>query len=314
MRTQALFLVAGGLLAALTVGFLAAQDKPAVRSKAVAQDKPAQERPAPKREEDEKAIRKLSADFLRALEVGDAKAVAAFWTEEGEYVADDGKTLHGRDAIQEAYAKFFAKSPKLKARGEIESIRFVSRDSAIEEGFVRVQKGTAELPTCSRYSFLLAREGGQWRLAVVREWPDEGTSLQDVDWLIGSWVAKTDVAEVRTTYEWDASKKFIRAHFVAKEKDRTVSGTQVIGKDPRTGQLRSWLFESEGGFGEAVWSRDGKRWLLEANGVHADGSEVSATNVLTPIDKDSFTWQALDRTVNGEELPKGVPVKVTRVK
>jgi hypothetical protein len=37
----------------------------------------------PKRPADEDAIRKTSADFIKAMEKGDAKAVAAFWTEQG---------------------------------------------------------------------------------------------------------------------------------------------------------------------------------------------------------------------------------------
>ena len=49
---------------------------------------------------------------------------------------------------------------------------------------------------------------------------------------IGTWVVKTDSGEVRTTYEWDESKNFIRARFTIKTKGETVSGSQMIGKDP----------------------------------------------------------------------------------
>ena len=93
-----------------------------------------------------------------------------------------------------------------------------------------------------------------------------------------------------------------------------MAGMQLIGRNPRTGNLRSWVFESEGGFGEAEWSWDGKRWVQEATGVQADGDEVTATNILTPIDKNSFTWQSIDRTENGEDVPSIPPVKVTRAK
>jgi hypothetical protein len=89
---------------------------------------------------------------------------------------------------------------------------------------------------------------------------------------------------------------------------------QIIARDPSTGNLRSWLFESEGGFGGATWTLDGKRWLIDAAGVEADGAEMTATNILTPLSKDSFTWQSVDRTVDGEEQPSIPPIKVTRVK
>jgi uncharacterized protein (TIGR02246 family) len=263
---------------------------------------------------DDAAIRASSKDFIKALEKGDAKAVAAFWTEEGEYIADNGTTFRGRAAIEDAYAKFFAKNPKLRAEAQIDAIHFVSKDSAIEEGFMKTYNEKSKLPNSSRYSVLHVREGGKWLMAVVREWPDEGTTLRDIDWLIGSWTAKTDDGEVRTTYEWDESKKFIRMRFTITMKGQTINGSEMIGRDPRSGQLRSWLFEDDGGFGEAVWTWDGKRWLLEAGGVQADGSEMTAVNILTPVDKDSFTWQSNDRTLDGDDLPNIPPVKVTRVK
>ena len=52
-----------------------------------------------------------------------------------------------------------------------------------------------------------------------------------------------------------------------------------------------------------------------ADGVMlVDGGELTATNLLTPIDKDTFTWQSTARTLDGESLPNIPPVKVTRVK
>jgi uncharacterized protein (TIGR02246 family) len=310
MKKTACIVLACGTLAAVTAGFLTGQDRPARDTSTT----DAAQAGGPKRPADEEAIRKASAEFTRALVKGDARALAGLWTEEGEYVAEDGTTVRGRPALEAAYAKFFAKAAPVKAEAAIESIRFVSRDSAIEEGVAKVRKGKGEEPDASRYSMLWVREDGRWRIALLREGPGEGVTLRDLDWLVGTWVAKTEDGEVRTVYEWDDNKVFLRARITIKGKDDTVTVTQRIGKDPRTGGLRSWLFGSDGGFGEASWSRDGKRWVLEATGVTADGGEMTATNILTPLDKDSFTWQSTDRTRNGEALVNIPPVKVTRVK
>ena len=134
--------------------------------------------------------------------------------------------------------------------------------------------------------------------------------------MIGDWEAKGGEVDVRTTYEWEDGKTFLRGRFTIKEKDKDapVTGTQLIGKDPRTGQLHSWLFESDGGFGEAVWTWDGKQWRLDAAGVESDGDETSAVNLLTPLDKDAFTWQSIGRKSGDESLPDIAPVKVTRVR
>ena len=291
----------------------AGQNGTAAQEKAVPAKAPAEPKET-KRADDEEAVRKATADFIKVVEKGDAKAVAASWTEDGEYIDDAGTTIRGRAAIEAAYAKAFAKKKNVKVEMTVESIRFPSKDTAIEEGYAKSYKGDSEQPTASRYSVLHVREGGRWLMALLREWPDEGVSLRDLDWLIGTWEAKTDESEVRTVYEWDAKKNSIRCHITIKGTGRNVSGMQVLLKDPRTGQLRSWLFDDDGGFGDSVRTRDGKRWLITAAGVQADGGELTATNLLTPLDKDTFTWQSTERTLDGEELPNVPPVKVTRVK
>src|SRR4051794_6606378 len=67
-----------------------------------------------KRADDEAAVRKATADFIKLVEKGDAKAVANLWTEDGEYIADDGTVTHGRAAIEAAYAKASAREKRVK--------------------------------------------------------------------------------------------------------------------------------------------------------------------------------------------------------
>jgi uncharacterized protein (TIGR02246 family) len=272
--------------------------------------------PAPADSEARKAdraeIQAQAERFLKAFESGDAERVASFWTADGELIGDDG-TYRGRAAIEKAYRELFGTKEKRKAEIERESLRFPSHDTAIEEGRFKVRVDRAE-PTASRYSILYVREGGQWLMAVVREWPAEPVSLHDLDWLIGSWVAKRDDAEVQTTYEWMWDRSYIRAEFTIRQKDRTLRGFQMIGLDPASKELRTWTFESEGGFGEATWTRDGKKWVMESAGRLTDGSTLAATIILTPLDQDSFTWQAVKRSLDGEEVDNLPPVKVTRVK
>jgi uncharacterized protein (TIGR02246 family) len=318
MKRSVCFLAAGGALVAV-VAFLTTQVQSSGQDKRPQPDKapPAKEAADAKdtkRPDDEAAIRKMTADFAKAVEKGDAKAVAAFWTEEGEYIDDDGTTLRGRAAIEAAYAKAFAKKKGTKLDISIESVRFPSKDTAIEEGYAKRYPAGSDHYTSSRYSVLHVREGGKWLMAVLREWPDEGVALRDLDWLIGTWESKSDEVNVRTTYTWDDKKNSIRCQIAIKTPGRSLNATQVIMKDPRTGQLRSWMFDDDGGFGDGDWARDGKRWVIESSGVQADGGEVTARNILVQVDKDTFTWQSTQRTLDDEELPDIVPVKVTRVK
>src|SRR5262245_13497351 len=66
----------------------------------------------PARAEDKAAIEKRTQALLEALEKGDAKQVAAFWTAEGEFIGSDGQTFRGRDNLEKAYKAYLEKNPK----------------------------------------------------------------------------------------------------------------------------------------------------------------------------------------------------------
>jgi uncharacterized protein (TIGR02246 family) len=264
--------------------------------------------------DDTAAIKEASQAFLKAYLSGDAKAMAARWTENGEYFSDDGTTFRGRSEIEKAYADLFKrKKTHSKAELEVTSIRFPSKDTAIEEGCFKARDGK-DGPTSSKYSILHVREEGKWLMAVVREWPAEGNSLRDLEWLLGTWEAKHDDTEVRTTYAWWGDNNFIRVGITLKQNGRTREGFQMICKDRSTGQIRSWTFDPDGAFAEATWSRDGNKWIQDSAGVSEDGRVLAATNLLVRIDDNSFTFQSVERSAGGEEMADIPAVRVTRVK
>ncbi len=266
------------------------------------------------RDADREVIKKAAQSFVAAFERGDAKAVAAHFTEPGEYLTDDGTVIRGRAAIEKEYRDAFTKKKKLpKVEIELDSIRFPSKDTAIEEGYFKVRHGK-DGTSSSKYSVLHVREGDQWLMAIVREWPSDGASLRDLEWLIGAWTAKREDIEINTKYAWWGEKGFIRVDLHIKTKERTIKGFQMIGKDAATGQLRSWTFDPEGSFAEATWSRDAKKWVQDAAAVLADGTVLTATNIIVPLDQDSFTFQSVQRTIGDEAAPDIGPIRVTRVK
>jgi uncharacterized protein (TIGR02246 family) len=311
-RLALALLLCGGLLAALGTASQALT-RPAGAGEVPKQKKEGTPSGKGARKADRAQIQAQMERFLKAFESGDAGQVASCWTASGELIGDDGTVLRGRAAIEKSYRETFGKKETRRAEIQRDSLRFPSQDTALEEGYFKVRVGKRE-PISNRYSILHVREGGQWLMAVVREWPAEGVSLRDLDWLIGTWAAKRDDAEVHTTYEWLWNKSFIRVQFSIRQKDRTVSGFQMIGRDPASRELRSWTFESEGGFGEATWSRDGKTWVLDSAGRLGDGTTMAATVILTPLGPDTFTWQAVRRSTDGEEDDDLPPIKVTRVK
>ncbi len=298
-----------GIAAAFTAGRREASGQPAA---APAQPAAAPAAPA-ERPADKDAVMVAVDSFAAAFRKGDAKAVAALWTADGEYTDDEGTTIRGRAALEKDYADFFAKSPGNGLEVETDVVRFPSRDTAVVEGHFKVRRAKGEL-VVSRYSLLLAREDGKWLIAILREWPGDGLSLRDLEFLIGTWEARRDGTVVSTRYEWTANKSFIRCHFSVAQDGKAQAGVQMIGKDPATGALRVWTFEDSGGIGDTDITRDGKKWVYSARGTTADGRVLTATNLLTPVDADSFLWHPVQRTLDGEALPDLPPIKVTRVK
>jgi uncharacterized protein (TIGR02246 family) len=299
--------VGGGLLALLAAG---------VSSSGHGQAGPqAKEGDDKEREADREALRKSAYDFVQAFEKGDAKALADQWTEQGEIRDDSGAVLRGRAAIEKAYAVHFREKPKSKIEIDIRSIRFLSRDTAIEQGVLRLKPAGAELPTSTRYSALHVREDGKWKIAGVQESGATEDKLEDLAWLIGDWEVKGKDKEVQMKFAWNAKKTQIRNQFSVKEGGKVAaSGIQIISQDPQSGQLRSWHFDDDGGHGQSMWFRDGNRWAMDSLGVLADGRETAATNVLTRLNDDAFVWRSTQRTLVGTPVSDTEPVKVVRVK
>ena len=281
-----------------------------------AQDKAPQD---PKREADKAAIEKLIKESVQAFEKRDAAALVTNWTADGEYIRNDGTPVRGRAEIQKGYAEFFKTlktNPKVTIQAD--GLRFPSQDTAVSEVTLRLKNDEGEVVGSSWRNTLVVREGGQWKVAIVHEWDRDislDVSLKELDWLIGTWKAATKEREVTTSFEWDENKVFIRGKYTVKEGGKVLeSGTQFIGKDNAEGAIRSWVFQSDGGFGGGVWSRDGNKWTVDVYGAMADGKELNATSVYIHLDANTFSWQAVNQTLDGVPIADTQPIKVTRQK
>jgi len=265
---------------------------------------------------DRSAVHAAMESFRKAFESRDPKALSAVWTEEGEYENESGTIVRGRTNIEKGFATLFAKNPELSAVLKPKSLRFLSRDSAVEEGLVTIRRGSANASTTAGYSAHFIREDGKWKMTQLHEVEDnEPDTVADLAWIAGEWKSVLGSgAEIRTHYTVRPNEKFIDVVFELKEKDFALKGTQVIGVDPATGKLHTWTFEGDGGVGNADWNRDGDHWVLSAVGILTDGRVLTETNVIRKIDDNTMTWQSVDRMLGETPLSDLPPVKITRVK
>jgi uncharacterized protein (TIGR02246 family) len=271
-------------------------------------------------EADEKSLQKRADEFVAAFNRGDAVAVAACWTPDGDYVDQAGTTLNGRAAIAAAFQKHFAANKGGKLRINRTALRFVKSDLAIEDGTAKVVYTDDAPPIATRYTAVHIKQEGRWYLASVRDAiavpPSNHERLRDLDWLTGDWVDETEKGEVGVvSFSWAENDNFLVASFTTHLKKVPVAGgTLWVGWDGAGKQIRSWGFYSDGSISEATWSGDGNKWTARITTTMRDGKKLSATNILTRVDADHATWQSTKRTVDGKELPDTDLVKMKRAK
>lgn len=139
------------------------------------------------------------------------------------------------------------------------------------------------------------------------------TPLRQLAWLVGNWIDKGADATIRTKCNWTRHRHFLARTFaIESEGEVVLEGTQVIAWDPIRQQIRSWMFDSEGGFGEGVWSQDGDHWDVKTAQTLASGERASAINVLTPVDENTIRWQSINREIEGDIQPNIPEVTVVR--
>ncbi len=91
-----------------------------------------------------------------------------------------------------------------------------------------------------------------------------------------------------------------------------MAGVQIIGWDPSAKQIRSWVFDSDGGFAEGRWTRKRNSWFVTTTGTLPDGRKASSVNVITYVNDNQFKWRSVNRTVDGQLQPNIEQIVVVR--
>ncbi len=264
------------------------------------------------------AIRKAVESYIGAFNTADAEALAALWSPEAVYTNPlSGQQVVGREAIQKQFADIFASAKGIKLAVATHSIQFISPGVAVEHGTATLT-GPELDPEESQYTAIYIRRDGQWLLdRVTEEDVTEPSShfeqLKELDWLVGRWTDEDGQATVVTECNWTRNNNFLVRSFSVRIRDRIdMAGMQIIGWDPAAKQIRSWVFDSDGGFGQGTWKKKEDRWYVQQTGVLADGRKSSSVSILTKLDDQTCTLQSVNRTVDGELLPNIDEVKVAK--
>ena len=268
------------------------------------------------RSADEAAIRANIDSFVKSYNAGDAAAVAALFMPDGKIVDKDGDESEGRKEIAKVFSDLFKALPKKQIEVFVDSIQFIVAEMALETGTTKETPAPKEPPEYDRYTVLHVKRDGKWQMALARD--EEGPAptareeLRPLAWLIGDWIDDGGSSVVTSSCRWSDDGNFLLQEFKLKLNGRNAMNvSQRIGWDPLAKRVRSWVFDSEGGYGESVWIRDGKSWIIRATGVRPDGTTASSTNFLSPTGNDGYIWRTTDEVI-ADEQQQPLEVKVVR--
>lgn len=266
------------------------------------------------------AIQESIAGYLIAINDQDAAAAANYWSQTGQWVDDDGTRVQGPSDIAVALAKSFEEEPSgMSISLKNLTIRLISPTVAIEDGVAVISlpnEGESE----SSYSVVHVKQNGSWKIDSVRETltpvgPNRQSQLDSLSWMVGDWVDQLggDMT-IETSCSWTEGNKSLRRSFRVVASGQVVKkGTQIIVWDARLGAIRSWVFDSDGGFGNGIWKQQSpSTWVVDVEFQLADGGVATSTNVYSGITNSKFAFRSVDRTIDGvviDDIPTIAVVK-----
>jgi uncharacterized protein (TIGR02246 family) len=261
-------------------------------------------------------IRAAAAQLVQSFDAGKADELAAMFLPKGELIDEHGTVYQGQQEIKDLLTKFFTKFPGAKLTLEVESIRVVG-PVAIEEGTRHTTTKDGTERGVVRYIAVRTKIGNNWPIVSLRDFADALATtphdrLQPLAWLVGNWVNESSDAAVKITYRWSEDKNFLLGEYdITRGGQTTMKSSQRIGWDPLAGKVRSWMFDSDGGYADGNWTLVGDAWVIKSLAVMPDGQTGSATVTMTPGGKDRFVMKGTERIV-GDEREDDFEVTVVR--
>jgi uncharacterized protein (TIGR02246 family) len=257
-------------------------------------------------------LEKAAMDFVAAYGAKDANAISQLFTENAEMTDLEASNLiTGREAIKARYEAIFADEEVPDLAVEVDSVRLVAPNLAIEDGTVHLTPpgDDNEPPRSTTYTaVLLKNEAGTWQIASTRTLNDTTQAagqLADLAKVLnGEWTAfNPDGVRFDLAIGWDPSGKFLTADMLTTAPDADpMEGNIRIGWNAARKSIVSWMFDADGGATQGIWTATEEGWLIRTEGTTADGESISANQELTS-DGDALIWTITNRVVDGEKQP-----------
>lgn len=271
-------------------------------------------------EKTKKQIEKRLQDFIVAINQHQGESLPTFWAQDAILINPAAnETYKGKMEINDYLQKRNQEIQKRQLNFAFTptNITFPEPNQAIVEGVVEI-KEKGQLIERDARKIKLVNQNNQWYIKELREIevapaPSAFSHLKELEWLIGKWKDGNEDVTITFSAKWDKFKNFILQNFKMETYGlEAIEGFQIIGWDPIEENIHSWVYDSDGGFGEGIWNKQNNGWQVTLNYVLSDGSEGTATNVYTNINDKSYRYSSIDRSLDGESLDNIPPVTVKK--
>ena len=256
------------------------------------------------------AVKKAELATIEAFNKGDAAALAALFAEKGELVDENGNVFSGREQITGLFKAFFERFPKAELQMEVTGVRTVGDSLAIEEGVRLITVPDSDVAAQVRYAAVRDKVGDSWPIASYSEFADDpaptpAEMLSGVSFLVGDWIDESPEGKTTISYRWEDEGNFLLGDYTLAVAGMPESRShQRIGWDPLEGVIRSWTFDSDGGYSTGEWVATEAGWVIKSDATMPDGTTGSATVTVTPTDADHFIVRSSDRIIGGVDEPE----------
>ncbi len=257
-----------------------------------------------------------SEKLAKMINEANLDGVLSLFHKDAVFIDEAGQRYQGTEELEKLFKGFFEAYPKAKMQLDSEEIQAIGDDLAIKEGrrVITTEDGAMAVV---KFNTLLRKVDDQWLIVTIKEQPAEdelvpGVRLEPLGWLVGEWINEGADAKVNIKCDWSPDGNYLLIDYQVVSGDEIVLNShQRIGWDPQAKKIRSWLFDSDGGYGQGFWTLLDDRWVVKSTAVLPNGQSGSATFIYDPESEDKITLYGVDRVI-GDALEGDFEVTMVR--
>jgi len=263
------------------------------------------------------AAESRSANLVKAFESAKVDEVAKLFSEDAEFVDEQGNIYQGKKEIEALFTSFFEKFPGAKLTTTVDSVRPIGSAMLVEEGTRTITVADASNSASLRYLMVLTKQANEWKISLVREFtvdtpPAQLDYLMPLSLLEGEWIDENPSGSTRVHYHWNEEKTFLLGEYTVQVNGRpAMKSSQRLGWDPVQQKIRSWTFDADGGFSEGYWTPTESGWIVNSTATLPSGEIGTATLSVTLLDDDRITVSSRDRVI-GNVVEEPFEIQIVR--